>query len=120
MMKSWKTCTLLVLLGLAAAGCRSPYVETDIRNNSDKPIHLIEVDYPSASFGKQTLDPHATYHYHFKIQGSGPVAINFTDAAGKTHSSTGPQLKEGQKGSLQMTVTGDGSVNWSENLASGK
>jgi hypothetical protein len=111
-----KISTLLILLGAILTGCRSPYIETDITNNSDAPLRLIEVDYPSASFGKQSLDPHTTYHYHFKIQGSGPITISFTDAAGKAHTATGPELKEGQQGPLTASVDTSGNVAWSQNL----
>jgi hypothetical protein len=112
-----KICSLLILLGAALAGCRSPYIETDIVNNSGAALRLIEVDYPSASFGKQSLDPRTTYHYHFKIQGSGQITISFTDAAGKIHNATGPELKEGQHGPLTISVDSSGNVAWSQHLA---
>jgi len=101
---------------LGAAACRSAFVETTVENDSATPVHVIEVDYPSASFGMQTLDAHTTYHYHFKIQGSGPVTIAFLDNAGKPHTATGPTLTQGQQGSLKITID-PGGVSWSASLS---
>jgi len=113
--------TLLAFLTLVTlTACRSPYVETTIENTGPAPIHLIEVDYPSASFGTQSIDAHDTYHYHFKIQGSGPVTLTFTDAAGKPHTATGPDLKEGQQGDLRITIDPSANVSWSQNLSTAK
>jgi hypothetical protein len=106
---------------LIAAACRSAFVETTVENGGATPLHVIEVDYPSASFGMQTLDAHAAYHYRFKIQGSGPVTITFLDNAGKPHTATGPTLMQGQQGSLKITIDQAGGVSWGANLsASGR
>ena len=106
-----------VCLGVAA--CRSAFIETTVENDGATPLHLIEVDYPSASFGMQTLDAHATYRYHFKIQGSGPVTITFLDNAGKPHTAAGPTLTQGQQGSLKITINQAGGVSWGANLRAG-
>ena len=108
---------LTALAVLCVAACRSAFVETTIENNSSAPLHVIEVDYPSASFGMQILDAHAIYHYHFKIQGSGPVTISWSDSAGKTHTASGPLLTQGQQGSLGITIGPTGGVSWSQNLS---
>jgi hypothetical protein len=102
---------------LTAAACRSAFVETTVENDGATPLHVIEVDYPSASFGMQTLDAHATYHYHFKIQGSGQITITFFDNAGKPHTATGPTLAQGQKGSLKITIDQSGGVGWGASLS---
>ena len=104
-------------MSLCLTACRSAYVETTIENSGPAPIHLIEVDYPSASFGTQSIDSHGVYHYHFKIQGSGPVTLSFTDAGGKPHTATGPELKEGQQGELHIVIDSSANVNWSQNLS---
>ena len=104
----------VLLFGLAA--CRSAFIETDIRNNGDAPLRLIEVDYPSASFGTQVLAPHSVYHYRFKVQGSGPVTLSYTGADNKTHTATGPTLDEGQHGGLTISVDPAGKVAWTESL----
>jgi hypothetical protein len=111
------TCAGMLCAGMAA--CRSAFIETDIRNEGDNPLRLIEVDYPSASFGTQALAAHAVYHYRFKVQGSGEVTLSFTGADGKTHTSTGPALHEGQHGGLNIAIDGSGKVAWTESLTAG-
>jgi hypothetical protein len=105
---------------LSISGCRSAYIETTLRNDGSSVIRLIEVDYPSASFGTQTLAPHAVYHYHFKVQGSGPVTLSYTSADNKGHSDNGPTLSEGQQGTLVIAVDNAGKVTWTERLTHGK
>ena len=99
----WAPCALLLLPALTA--CRSTYVEADVQNASGQPISIVEVDYPSASFGTDTLAAGAKYHYRFKILGSGATKVSWTDAAHKDHSVPGPVLHEGQAGSMQITIS---------------
>lgn len=99
-----KSIAALTLLA-AATGCHSRYIEADITNATATPLTLVELDYPSASFGTGTLAAGATYHYRFKILGSGPTKILWTDAARHDHTVPGPQLSEGQQGSLAVTIT---------------
>jgi hypothetical protein len=107
---------LTLLASLALTACRSAFIETTIQNDGPAPIRLIEVDYPSASFGKQSIDAHATWHYHFKIQGSGPVTLTWTDSAGKQHTAAGPVLSEGQQGDLAIVIEASNSVIWKQSL----
>jgi hypothetical protein len=103
--------TLTLCTGLAALnGCHSPYVETTVSNHTAHPIELIEVDYPSASFGTQNLAPGADFHYRFKVLGSGPTKILYTDSAHKDHKSDGPSMKEGAEGRLQITIDTNGAT----------
>jgi hypothetical protein len=115
---TFASCLALVLSGLG--GCRSAFVETTIRNDGDTPVKLIEVDYPSASFGTQALGPHSIYHYRFKVQGSGPVTLTYTGADGKSHTATGPTLDEGQHGGLTIAIDALGKVAWTESLVTTK
>jgi hypothetical protein len=93
------------LLALVLTGCRSPNIEATISNRSPAPITLVELDYPSASFGTQSLAPGADYHYRFQIIGTGPTKLLYTDAAHKDHTSSGPSLAEGAHGTLTILVT---------------
>ena len=104
----------VIVMGLlvTAEGCHSPFVQTIIDNQSDATLKLVEVDYPSASFGVETLAAHSKYHYRFKIQGSGTITLQFADASGKLQTSTGPELSEGQEGSLQIIIGRDRQVSW--------
>ena len=93
----------LVALNLAS-GCHSAFVEAVVRNDTGRPITLVEVDYPSASFGKEAIGPGESFHYRFKILGSGATKVLWTDVAHHEHSVKGPELQEGQQGTLQVTL----------------
>jgi len=94
--------SVIAALPLTLAGCHSKYIEATITNHSATPLSVVQVDYPSASFGTQSLQPGASFHYRFKLQGSGPVKITFSDSALTEHHQTGPVLNEGQEGTLQI------------------
>ena len=105
---------------LSLSACHSAFVQTSIVNHSGGPVQLIEVDYPSASFGTQEIANDATYQYRFKIQDSGPVKITFTGNSNKTYTATGPTLSEGQQGNLTITLEANGKVSWTPQLSGGK
>ncbi len=111
----------LVATLIATAGCRSPYVVTTISNQTSQSIGLIEVDYPSASFGTQNLAPGADFHYRFKVLGSGNMKLLYTDSAHQEHKSDGPFLKEGAEGPLAIVIADTG-VTWhpAPTVAAGK
>ena len=96
-------------------GCKSPYIAAIITNDTGGDISVVEVDYPSASFGTDALSASATYTYRFKIIGSGPTKVSWTDAAHHDHTSAGPSLYEGQHGQLAITLTSAG-ASWSTHL----
>ena len=98
-----------------ASGCKSAFVEAVVRNGTDQPITLIEVDYPSASFGREALAAHAEFHYRFKILGSGSTRIQWTDARHQEHSKPGPELHEGQEGRIEISVS-EASAAWAVQL----
>ncbi len=104
---------------LFVGGCRSAFVRATIVNHSTQ-VRLVEVDYPSASFGTTNLDSGAEYHYRFKVQGSGTVKMDFVDAHGKAHHTVGPELDEGQEGTLVITIDDAGKVNWAPSLTVAK
>ncbi len=109
----------LRLLGPAAilllAGCHSAFIDATISNRTDKPISLVELDYPSASFGTQTLAPGGDFHYRFKILGSGKLKLIYTDTANAEHDIPGPALAEGEEGTLTVAVQPSG-VQWGGQL----
>jgi hypothetical protein len=89
---------------LLLAGCKSRFVETTVENRSGAAVSVMEVSYPNASFGVDKLGDGADYHYHFKIQGSGRIGIEYDDATGKHHKAKGPELDEGQSGELRIRL----------------
>lgn len=101
----------LMLLG----GCKSPYVSATVKNDTGAAVTVVEVDYPSASFGRESLAAGAAYPYRFKILGSGATKVSWTDAEHTQHTATGPDLHEGQQGQLEITLTPTG-AQWSQQL----
>jgi hypothetical protein len=93
------------------AGCHSAYINATVENHTATPISLVQVEYPSASFGTQTIAPGAEFHYRFKVLGSGAMKITWTDAAEHERKATGPTLHEGAEGALGIVVANDG-VHW--------
>ena len=100
---------------LALSGCRSHLVDTAIVNEGPR-LQVLEFDYPSASFGADTLPPGGQFHYRFQIRGSGPLTLHYDDAYGKSHSAQGPTVKEGEQGSLTVTINAQNQVRWSAEL----
>lgn len=89
---------------LALAGCHSYHIDTTIENRTGGAVRLLEVDYPSASFGTGALDNGADYHYRFQVSGSGPVKVQYTAADGQPVQITGPTLEEHQQGRLEIIL----------------
>lgn len=103
MRRSYLLATIACLL--TATGCHSPYISATVSNRTTQRIELLEVDYPSASFGTQDLAPGADFHYRFKVLGSGRMKLLYTDGAHQDHKSDGPLLGEGAEGLLDITIT---------------
>jgi hypothetical protein len=113
-----------LVLALAAlltiGGCHSAYVAATISNHTHEPLSVIEVDYPSASFGTQALVPGQDFHYRFKVLGNGATAILWTDAAHHDQKNSGPPLREGDEGALTITFNSGASPTWSLQLLNRK
>ncbi len=103
---------LIVVLG---TGCHSAYVDAVITNQTPNPISLVEVDYPSASFGSNLLAPGQDFRYRFKVQGSGKLKVLWTDQKRQEHSVDGPELNEGAEGGYRIVIRGT-AVDWNSNL----
>ena len=97
---------VLVCLGLTP-GCHSYHIEATIENRTGGPIKLMEVDYPSASFGADALAADSVFHYRVQTRGSGPISIQYTAANGQQVQAAGPTLYEGQEGSIQIVLLPD-------------
>ena len=89
---------------LAAAACHSYHVDTTVENRTGAAIQLLEVDYPSASFGADHIASGAIYHYRFQIRGSGPLKITYTGPDDKQVQIDGPTLIERQQGQLKIVL----------------
>lgn len=89
---------------LATTGCKSYWVDANIQNQTGQAIHELEVDYPTASFGTNSLAPGGTMHYRFQIRGSGPVKVEYTLPDGKTAHAQALTLHEHQYGQLTIRL----------------
>jgi hypothetical protein len=95
---------------LTLAGCRSRVVKVNLINTSTAPVKTIIVDYPTATFGKDTLAPGATFSYVIKPLESGMLKIQFTDAKGAIHSYSGTTLHKNDDGVLDVNINQNGAV----------
>ena len=101
---------------LLLAGCQSPWVQATVTNDQDTPINLVEVNYPGGSFGIQNIAPHASFHYRFHILLNDKVEVDFTDATNHSQSVKGPELDQGEEGTLGIDIGLNNKVVWTPNL----
>jgi hypothetical protein len=101
---------------IAVAGCRSHHVEVSVENRTGAEVRLLEVDYPNASFGVDSLAPGATYHYRIQVSGQGTVKVQYTDPANRQPQMTGPALRENDQGGLDIVLEPDGKAEFHPQL----
>jgi hypothetical protein len=106
------------ILCLTASGCHSYWVDANVENQTGEVIHELEVDYPTASFGENTLESGHTMHYRFQIRGSGPVKVEYTFDNGKVIHAQGLNLTERQQGQLQIRLMPQGKAEFLPKLES--
>lgn len=105
-----------VVAGLLA-GCHSAHVEVSVANRTGAPVRLLEVDYPSASFGSDELAAGATMHYRIQVQGRGHVKVQYTATDGRQLQMNGPELAERQEGTLDVVVLPAGKAEFHPHLS---
>ena len=106
--------SLLFLAALTA--CRSYHVEITVENRTGAPVKLLEVDYPSASFGTDAVAPGASYRYRIQVLGSGPVSVQYTAPDGTQKKMSGPTLSEHDQGTLQIVLLPDGKAQFTPQI----
>ena len=80
---------------------------------------MLELDYPSASFGADAIAPSADFHYRFQVQGSGELTVQYTEPNGQVAKSTGPALAEGQEGRLEIVLLPQAKIEFRPDLTAG-
>jgi len=111
--------TVLAAAGLCvlfSVGCHSYQVNITIENRTGAPVRLIEVDYPSASFGTDAIATGADYHYRVQLRDSGPLKVQYSAPGERQVQITGPTLHELQQGQLQIVLLPDGKVQFLSHL----
>jgi hypothetical protein len=98
------------------SGCHSYHIDATIENRTGAPIQLLEVDYPSASFGADSLSAGADFHYRFQVNGSGQLKISYTGANGQSVQISGPLLVERQQGQLEIVLEPGGKAEFHPQL----
>lgn len=107
----------VLVFPVLVAGCHSYHVETTVVNHTGAAIHLLEVDYPSASFGANTLAADGVLPYRIQLRGTGPIKVQYTADDGKQAAVTGPELAEQQEGRLEIVLLPNGKAEFHPQLA---
>ncbi len=108
-----------LVLGVASlmfSGCHSAHVEVTVENHTGASLRLLEVDYPSASFGADSLAPGAVMHYRIQLQGSGPIKVRYTGKGNQQPQIQGPNMSEGQEGTLDIVLEPEGKADFHPEL----
>jgi hypothetical protein len=95
---------------LALVACHSYHIETTVENRTGGPIQLLEVDYPSASFGANSLAVGAILPYRIHVRGAGPLKVQYTGSDGRQRQIEGPALSELQEGRIEIVLLPGGNV----------
>jgi hypothetical protein len=98
------TAACFIPAALMAGGCHSYRIDATVENRTGAAITQLEVDYPSASFGANSLAPDTVFHYRFQVRGSGPMTVQYTASDGRQVRVTGPTLHEKQEGRLDIVL----------------
>lgn len=108
---------MLVILASVLSGCHSYRIQVTVENRTGAAIELLEVDYPSASFGLDKMAADADYHYGFQVRGNGPIKVQYTEAASqRIRLMTGPEIFERQEGQLEIVLLPDGKAEFHPQL----
>src|SRR5208337_5636408 len=105
-LRRWTLSAIALVSTTITAGCHSYHVEVTVENRTGALVQLLEVDYPSASFGTGELASQADYHYRIQLRGTGPLKLQYTEGnlRGKSVQITGPTLVERQQGKLEIVL----------------
>jgi hypothetical protein len=89
---------------LVAAGCHSYHLDATVQNRTGAPIQLLEIDYPSASFGDDKLASGELFSYRIQLRGSGQLKVHYTTADRHQVDIDGPTVAEREEGQLRIVL----------------
>jgi hypothetical protein len=101
---------------LALTACHSYHIDTTVENQTGGAIQLLEVEYPSASFGADTLAPGATLNYRIQVRGSGPLKVQYTGSDRQLRQIEGPMLTEHLEGQFEIVLLPQGRAEFNPHL----
>jgi hypothetical protein len=117
--RSWILASI-AMPALVATGCHSYHIETTVENRTGAPIQLLEVDYPSASFGADSLAADGIFHYRIQLQGSGPLKVLYMASDGSQAQRQvqidGPTVAEREEGQLEIVLLRGGKAEFHPKL----
>jgi len=99
---------ILALVLVWAVGCHSYHIETTVENRTGGTIQLLEVDYPSASFGANRLAAGEVFNYRIQLRGIGPLKVQYTGMDGRQVQADGPTVAERQEGQMEIVLLPEG------------
>jgi hypothetical protein len=97
-------------------GCHSYHIDMTVENRTGAAIQLLEVDYPSASFGADKLAADEVFRYSIQVRGNGPLKVEYTGSDGRQAQMSGPSLAERQEGRIQIVLLPGGKVDFHPKL----
>ena len=100
-----------------AVGCHSHHIDVTVENRTGEAIQLLEVDYPSASFGADKLAAGEILRYRIMVRGNGPLKLEYARSGGRQTQITGTSLTERQEGHIQIVLLPDGTARFYPKLA---
>ncbi len=107
-------------LSLGFAGCRRPWlgqwVNAKVENQTGEAVRQVEVDYPSASFGADSIGAGSALQYKFQISGTGSIKIEYSLGNGRQAHAKGPALSEGQRGTVTIRLLPEGKTQFEADL----
>ncbi len=95
---------LLLLAAVPLAACHSSQLNVTVENRTGNTIRLLEVDYPNASFGSDTMSGGAVINTHIQITGKGPISVQYTSGEGHSVQNKGPQVADHEEGNLDILL----------------
>lgn len=101
---------LLLWIALAGCGLQSRMIQVTITNASTEKISTIVINYPDATFGINSLEPGKSFQYKIKPTGTGSLKIEFFNAHGVDHVSSGPVVHKNDEGSIEIRLAQDGAT----------
>jgi hypothetical protein len=108
--------TVLALVLVWASACHSYHIDMTVENRTGGTVQLLEVNYPSASFGVGSLASGEVYRYRAQLRGSSPLKLQYTGKDGRQTLIEGPVLTEPQEGRLEIVLLPNGKADFRPEL----
>jgi hypothetical protein len=92
--------------------CRSRGIDVTIQNNGPATVRNLEVDYPGAAFGTDSIAPGSSFSYRIKPLSTGEVTLSFAQEKGGAFKQKGPTVRAQEEGRLMLILEQDANHQW--------